>query len=132
LPAGTSGSSSSTASSGSASSSSSSATSRKISGSLLVAHVDDRLEVMVRVVVLGPEADRVGVRRVSAADPEERQGRRLADPVDRAADRERFCALRLGVSRAAHVVDVGDDGDPVSLGDALAESTRTGHVPCLR
>ena len=50
---------------------------------VLVAHVDDGLEMLVRVLVLGAQADRVGVDRLAAADPEQRQRRRLADAVDR-------------------------------------------------
>src|SRR5205814_971558 len=74
----------------------------------LVADVGDRLELLVRVVVLRPQPDRVDVVRRAGADPEERQGGRAADPVDRAADGERLRPLLLGVSRTADVVDAGD------------------------
>ncbi len=89
---------------------------------VLVANIRDRLELRVQIFVLGPQANRVGIDRLAVTDPEERQRRRVADPVDRTGDCERFRTLRLGVSRAARVMDTGDDGNPVSLGDALTET----------
>ncbi len=89
---------------------------------LLVADVRDRLEVVVHVVVLGPERHGVDVGRVTRSDPEEGQVGRRTDAVDRPRDRERFGALLLGVSCAARVLDAGDDRNPVTFGDALAEA----------
>ena len=136
LPAGTSGSSSSTASSGSTSSSMSRAVSRKISGSSCSSASSSSSSSRTSttgsrcawcVVVVGPDRDRVGLGRRAAADPEQRQARRLADPLDRRGDRERLRALFLGVSRGAGVVDADDDRDAISLGDVVAETARTGH-----
>jgi hypothetical protein len=75
------------------------------------------------MLVLGPERDGIGVVRLARADPEEREPGRVADPVDRLADRDGLGALFLGCPSGVRVCDVDDDGDPVSLGDALAEAS---------
>ena len=95
---------------------------------LLVAHVDDELDRVVVRVTVRAEDDGVGVGRAGAADPQERQGRGLADAGDRVADRERFGALGLGDARAFHVGDANDDRDPVAFRDSLAEASWAGHL----
>ena len=135
LPAGTSGSSSSTASSGSTSSSTSRAREQedlrvepleRQLELLLVAHVDDRLEVGVRAgSSSGRMSDRVGVARRSARRARAAAGSsRSRMPSIADGDRQRLRRPGLGVSRAARVVDADDDRDPISLGDALAETSR--------
>ena len=95
---------------------------------LLVPDVDDRLQVVLGVLVLGPRAS--ARRRPSAP---RRRSRAAAARSPRGCPRspgdgQCLRALFLGVSRAARVVDAGDDCDPVTFRDALAEAARPGHV----
>jgi hypothetical protein len=64
----------------------------------------------------------------AGAEPQHRQRRRLANPDDRAREGNGFRAGFLGVSRAVRVIDAGDDGDPVTFRDPLAQASGTGHV----
>ena len=77
----------------------------------------------MRVIVLGPEPDRVCVDGRPVADPEQRELVAARMPSIGRRHRKRLCALLLGVSRTARVVDAGDDGDAVSLGDSLTEAS---------
>ena len=139
----------------SSSSSASRGESRKISGSMrssesveriVVVDVDDelqpeaarplvqRLEMLLVVVVLDDDQARVGSglvrgfqRRVHAE--QDRQPARIPHPGAIARTARALGALFLGRSRGLGVADEGDDRDPVSLGDRLAEAAAAGHWP---
>ena len=59
--------------------------------------------------------------------PEDRERRGLPHRRRVAGDDEGLCALRLGGSRGFRVLDGGDHGDAVALGDRMAEAARAGH-----
>ena len=100
---------------------------------VLVADVDDELELgLLAVLVAGPDRERVGVRRLAAAAPEQRQRRRLADALDREIDRQRLRALLLGRPRGGGIGDVDDDRDPVALRDVVAQTSRSRHARTKR
>ena len=133
LPAGTSGSSSSTASSGSASSSSLRGGEQEDLGVallegelelLLVPDVDDRLQVRDAVYSSSGRSVRSRRRPSARPPPIQSSGSEVASrmPSISRETASAFAPCCLGVSRAARVVDAGDDRDPVTLGDALAEA----------
>ena len=89
---------------------------------VLVAHVQHGLEVVGRVAPRA-DRDRVRVHRAPATDPEQRQRRRLADAGHGAVERERLRTLCLRGPCRLDIANPRDDRDPVTLRDALAQTS---------
>ena len=87
------------------------------------------LEIVLVVVLLDDDQAGVGPGRARGlrrrvVTEEDREVGRVTDAVDRVHDGEALGALVPGRSRAVGVADDGDDRDPVSFGDRLAERAR--------
>src|SRR6185437_8512025 len=76
----------------------------------------------------GVSARERGFRRRSHRAPEDGQLGDFAQIADLALDRDGFGALARGRSGGRQVADVGDQGDPVALGDGLAEAAVASHA----
>ena len=112
---------------------------------LLVPHLDGAVEpelerppvqalepAVVLVERVEDEHHRVGRRRGvlerDVGTPEDRQRGRPAHRGGIPADDERLGALLLGRSGGLGVLDRRDDGDPVALGDRVAEAALRHHL----
>ena len=112
---------------------------------LLAAHLDRAVEpgrerllvpapsrVVILVLVLR-ERERHGVRHFGGTverhrrTPEDRQAGGLAEVRRVAVDNERLGPLHLGGSSRVGVLDGGDDGDAVALGDCVTEAAARPH-----